>query len=88
MGHCKYCPSPTVPYNEPPLCEKHLDLVVIVEFMLDNKQEVTAKTVQAQLRQCIANNGALEITEDDVPNLLAQVLPDLLAQRGKMEITR
>lgn len=67
---CKYCPSPAFSGTTPPLCEAHLDLAFLVEFLTDQGQAVTVESVQALIAQAHSNGGKLSIDADTAAALL------------------
>lgn len=78
--NCQFCDKPAVTNVTPPLCEKHLDLAILVERLKELKQPVTADTVQDLLAKAQANNGQLAITPADVAALLPAFLEKRLPQ--------
>lgn len=72
---CYYCPTPAVGYTSPALCEKHLDLVVIIEFMVSRNQPVTVAIVQERLAIARQSGAHLALTADDVPAFMTTTYP-------------
>ena len=71
---CQFCDRPATDETAAVglvLCEKHLDLAVLCEYLADEKQPVTVEAVTELLARCRANNGDLAINEADVAELLA-----------------
>lgn len=75
---CTFCSQPVIAagYTDPPMCERHLDLAVIIGFMIDRGQPVTVESVTAMLRQARANGGELVIDAADVAELLPAMLQE------------
>jgi hypothetical protein len=67
---CKYCEQ-MAQETVPPLCEKHLDLALLADYLIDRGEAVTVESVTALVEQCLANRGTLSLTAADVPGLLA-----------------
>lgn len=67
---CKFCDEPAVDGTWPPLCLKHLDLVVITEYLDSKKQPVTIEAVQEMILICRARNGLLYINVEEVEPLM------------------
>ena len=70
MNTCTYCTRPALANVDPPLCERHLDIAIIAEYLADRGQPVTVDTVTAKLRRCYENHGALTAQPEEVETLL------------------
>lgn len=68
---CKFCQKPAVSNVVPPMCEEHLDLAVLAEFLDSQGQPVTAENIRDLLDKCQDNDGQLSITAGDVETLMA-----------------
>lgn len=71
MTCCKFCDQPAVENVIPPMCNKHLDLAVMAEFLSGQGRPVTVEAIRGLLPQCQANDGELSITAGDVETLMA-----------------
>jgi hypothetical protein len=83
---CQFCDQPAADETAAiglALCEKHLDLAVLCEYIADEKRPVTVKTVTALLARCRANNGSLAIDEADVAWLLTGEFASRYAGKGE-----
>lgn len=68
---CQFCELSALGQTEPALCEKHLDLAVLSEYLSDHNQPVTAETVTELLTMCQANGGLLALEPAEVAGLLS-----------------
>lgn len=76
---CTYCQEPAVkPYTNPPLCNLHLDWVVLINFMQKREEEITPATIKARLGQALLNGGDWTLTEAHVDGLFNQFFPSAL----------
>jgi hypothetical protein len=80
---CRFCSEPpaleptTGATTQPPMCERHLDLMIFVEYMTGRNQEPTVEACLALLERAAANGGVLNITPADVERLLPELLENL-----------
>lgn len=79
---CTLCTRPAIPATpgyaaDPPMCARHLDLVITVEFLIGRNQEPTQERVLAMLARARQRGGTLAITDAEVPELLPAVLAAL-----------
>ena len=74
---CLYCGAPAQPHTAPPMCDRHLDLDLLVEHLQDHGREVTVENATQVYRQAVANGGGWDIGEND----LAELLPAFLERQ-------
>lgn len=80
---CQFCDRPAVTESvtgsatDPPMCAKHLDLLITVEYIIGRNREPTQELVLALLASARQRGGALAITDEEVPELLPAVLAAL-----------
>lgn len=71
---CLYCHAPAVSYDglavDPPMCEIHLDIAVLVEFLRGRGEPVTEANVLRLLDRGRANSDQWTLTAEQVPELL------------------
>lgn len=88
VNHCAYCPAPAVSYHgltiNPPMCETHYDLSVLVEYLIAIGQPITIPTVQAQLTRALDAGGQWTFTPAHIPDLLP---PYLAARKEDIPLT-
>lgn len=94
---CLYCHAPAVHYDglavDPPMCEIHLDIAVLVEFLRGRGEPVTEANVLRLLDRGRANSDQWTLTAEQVPALLpawlqaetARVQTQNLASQQKSE---
>lgn len=68
---CQFCELDALGQTEPALCEKHLDLAVLSEYLSERGQPVTVETVTELLAVCRANKGMVAIEPAEVAGLLS-----------------
>lgn len=88
MATCKFCNEPAVEEpgtfsTDPPMCEKHLDLLLTVEFLVGQNEVPTVRKVKAALDRARSRGGKLTITNEEVQTLLPPVLESLGIQVRK-----
>jgi len=72
---CACCGAPvTNPYTTPPLCEIHLDLVILLSHMQQHDIPINLANIQDQLDRAIAQGGQWTLTKADLPRLLNDLL--------------
>lgn len=68
---CQFCELNALGQTEPALCEKHLDLAVLAEYLSEHERPVTVETVTELLAVCRANGGLLALEPAEVAGLLS-----------------
>jgi len=80
---CKFCNEPaanTLLDTDPPMCERHLDLLITVEFIIGQNQDPTVDRVLTLLDRARKRGGKLTITDNEVPAMLPDVFKALRLQ--------
>ena len=70
MPNCKFCNKPATGFTSPPMCEAHLDLTILCEFLARNSKPVTPQMVKETYRFAIENGGRLVISENDIDQMM------------------
>lgn len=71
---CSRCDRPATPYTTPPLCEFHLDLLMLISDMQKHNILITLANVQQHLQNALAQGGQWALTAADLPGLLDDLL--------------
>lgn len=69
-GICTYCPEPATGHTAPLMCDRHLDLAVLTEYLRDQGEPVTVEAVQGLVHICQERNGILHLEVEEVEALL------------------
>ena len=63
---CKFCDQEATGFTLPPMCESHLDLAILCEFLVRQSKPVTPEMVKETYRLAIENGGQFVISEADI----------------------
>lgn len=66
---CSRCAQPATPYTTPPLCEHHLDLLMLLDHMQKQGVLLTLANAQQHLQRALDYGGDWAITPETLPGL-------------------
>jgi len=73
MPDCTYCDTPALINTAPPLCDRHLDFVIVCEYMASKNIPLNARNISKRIKKCLELGGTLSITPEQVPGLIEDI---------------
>lgn len=71
---CSRCDRPASPYTTPPLCDLHLDLVLLLAHMQKKDVPITLHNACQFLQAAVARGGEWTLTPAELPGLFNDLL--------------
>ena len=71
MPNCTFCDQIATGFTKPAMCEAHLDLAVLCEFLARQGQSVTLQAVKETYQFAIKNGGQFALVETDIDQMMS-----------------
>ena len=66
MPNCTFCNQQAVSFAKPQMCEAHLDLAILCEFVAKQGKPVTPAAVKETYRFAVENGGEFVLEANDI----------------------